>query len=645
VLVQLNGVSKSFGSQTVLRDVSFQINPSEKIGLIGANGAGKTTLLKIIGRVYDTDSGAVTRKSGLQIGTLDQIPDFHEGTSVLEEGLRSSDYLRAIEREMRELEHAIAGGATRDVLDRYSHLQHEFELKGGYSYRARTEAALLGVGFAKDALTRPSRDLSGGEKNRLALAKLLLSNAELLLLDEPTNHLDIRSIEWLEKFLRDTDKTIIVISHDRFFLDRVANRILEVADGRIQDYRGNYSAYLKERAERIARQGKEWQLQSEWIEKQEDYIRRNIAGQKTKQAQSRRKLLARVKPLEKPQSLSGKVKFRFLPVERSSRYVLTTRALCIGYEDMPLVRSIDFEVQRGERWAILGANGSGKTTLLRTLIGARSPIQGDLEWNEALDVGYYDQQLQDLNPQSSVLDEIRELDLTVTDGELRSYLAQFLFSGEDVFKKVGQLSGGEKSRLMLARIIYVTPQLLALDEPTNHLDIASREALETALAEYPGTILFVTHDRYLVQKIATHLIYIEKGRAHVFDRLSAFEEWLESDPLPATPALPLSEGEKGKPPGASILPLKEGESGDAAGGPQRRPATLSKNKRDQLQKEVAQLEEKIASIEGELAELELQFQNPATGTDWESTHRRYADLKVALDHLYEDLASRWELMS
>jgi ATP-binding cassette subfamily F protein 3 len=621
VLVQLNGVSKSFGSHNVLRDVSFQINPSAKIGLIGSNGAGKTTLLKIISRVLEPDEGAVTRKSGLQIGTLEQIPDFHEGTSVLEEGLRSSADLIAAEKEMRDLEHAISSNPQPDVLDRYSTLQHEFELKGGYSYKARTEAALLGVGFSKDALGWASRDLSGGEKNRLALAKLLLSNTELLLLDEPTNHLDIRAIEWLEKFLRETDKTLVVVSHDRFFLDRVVTRTIEVTDGRIHDYPGNYSAYLKERPVRLARQEKEWQLQKEWIEKQEDYIRRNIAGQKTKQAQSRRKLLARVKPIEKPKAFSARVKFRFLPVERSGRHIVTARDLGIGYEEKPLVRNIEFEVERGQRWAILGGNGSGKTTLLRTLTGARSPIEGELEWNEALDVGYYDQQLQDLNPKASALDEIREMDPAATDGELRSYLAQFLFTEEDVFKGVAQLSGGEKSRLMLAKIIYARPQLLALDEPTNHLDIAAREALEAALAEYPGTILFVTHDRYLVQKIATNLLYIESGQAYVFDRLSAFEEWLEKgqeavDPHPAVPA----------------------------GLSQRERLGMSKNKRDQLQKEIAQLEEKIAVLEGELAEMEMSFQNPATGTDWESTHQRYAQLKTILEGLYEDLASRWELM-
>jgi ATP-binding cassette, subfamily F, member 3 len=621
VLVQLNDVSKSFGSQDVLRDVSFQINPSDKIGLIGPNGAGKTTVLKIISGITEPDTGSVARKSGLQTGTLEQIPDFHEGTTVFEEGLRASDHLRQAEQNMRDLETVIARDPRPDVLDRYSQLQHEFELKGGYSYRARTEAALQGVGFSKSAMARSSNNLSGGEKNRLALAKLLLSNAELLLLDEPTNHLDIRSIEWLEHFLNDTDKTVVVVSHDRFFLDRVAKRIIEISRGRIEDYRGNYSDYLKTRAERLDRQQKEWQLQSEWIEKQEDYIRRNIAGQKTKQAQSRRKLLARVKPIDKPAVSSARVKFRFMTPDRSGRYILTTRNLSVGYSDVPLVRSIQFEVQRGERWGILGSNGSGKTTLLRTLIGARSPIDGELEWNEALDVGYYDQQLQDLDPKATVLDEIRALDSAATDGELRAYVAQFLFTEDDVYKLVQNLSGGEKSRLMLAKIIYLQPQLLALDEPTNHLDIPSREALEDALLQYPGTILFVTHDRYLVQKIASHLLYLESGLAHSFDRLSAFEEWL-------------AQGRR-----ESEAPRAE-RSDDAV----KAGAGLSKNKREQLQREIADLERSIADAESELAELELSFQNPALGTDWERTHKRYADLKVVLDELYVQLGQRWELL-
>jgi ATP-binding cassette subfamily F protein 3 len=621
VLVQLNDVSRFFGSQTVLRDVSFQINPTEKIGLIGANGAGKTTLLKIIAGTAEPDSGVVTRKSNLGIGTLEQIPDFHEGTTVLEEGLRAFAFLRRLEYEMSQLEHAISETHDKSALERYSQAQHEFELKGGYSYRARTEAALLGVGFSKDALSKASRALSGGEKNRLALAKLLLSTAELLLLDEPTNHLDIRSIEWLETFLRETDKTVIVVSHDRFFLDRVVNRILEVSGGHIADYKGNYSEYLEEREGRLARQQKEFELQKEWIAEQEDYIRRNIAGQKTKQAQSRRKLLARVKPLEQPKTSSARVKFRFLPMERTSRYILTTRNLAVGYGDTPLVKSIDFELQRGERWAILGSNGSGKTTLLRTLTGLLMPIEGEIDWTDSLDVGYYDQQLQDLNPEASVLDEIRDLDARATDGELRGYLAQFLFSSEDVFKSVANLSGGEKSRLMLAKIIYEHPQILALDEPTNHLDIASREALENALVEYPGTILFVTHDRYLVQKIASHLLYIEDGSPHVFDRLTAFEDWLAN-------------------PSKEVAPLSQSPQ-------MNRPKTapgMSKNRRDKLEREAAELEAEIANTEENLKALEESFQQPNEETNWEEVHRRYDDLKKNLDTLYLELNNRWEAL-
>ena len=614
MLVQLNGVSKIFGSQTVLRDATFQINPSEKVGLIGTNGSGKTTLLKMLSARAEPDQGTVSRKSGLQIGTLDQIPDFHESTTVLEQGLNAFESLILAEREMRQLEHEISDSHNEALLERYSSLQHEFELKGGYRFRAMTEAALQGVGFSREALSRPSNTLSGGEKNRLALAKLLLSEAELLLLDEPTNHLDIRSIEWLERFLRETPKTIVVVSHDRIFLDRVVGRILEIADTRLYDYRGNYTAYLRERADRLARQEKEWRQQQEWIAGQEDYIRRNIAGQKTKQAQSRRKMLARVQRIERPRGASEQVKFQFLPIERGSRNVLSTRDLTVGYQT-PLVRNLRLNVERGSRWAILGGNGAGKTTLLKTLTGTLSPISGELDWSEGTGLGYYDQQLADLNVKSTVIDEIRELDTTATDGELRSYLAQFLFSGDDVFKNVSSLSGGEKSRVALAKLIYESPTILALDEPTNHLDIPSREALEAALTDYPGTILFVTHDRYLAQKIATHLIYIEDGEAHLFDRLSAFEEWLDGGPE------------------------KKVEPAKAETKPAAAPSTagMSKNRREKLDKDIMQAETSIASLEAELATLEASFASPAPDFEWKSAHRRHAEIQATLDRLYDEL--------
>jgi len=625
VLVQLNDVSKAFGSREVLRNVSFQINPSEKIGLIGTNGSGKTTLLKMLSSRMEADEGSISRRTGLQVGTLDQIPDFEEETSVFEEGLRSFANLIGVEREMARLEHEISTTHAEDALERYSTLQHEFELKGGYKFRAMTEAALLGVGFAKPTLTRPSRLLSGGEKNRLALAKLLLSESDLLLLDEPTNHLDIRSIEWLERFLRETAKTVVVVSHDRIFLDRVVGRILEIANCRLYDYRGNYTAYVRERGERLARQEKEWSQQQEWIANQEDYIRRNIAGQKTKQAQSRRKMLARVQRIEKPKSTSSEVKFRFLPAERGSRFVVQARNLNVGY-GVSLVKNLRLEVERGSRWAILGGNGAGKTTLLKTLVGAIPPLSGEIDWSENVGLGYYDQQLSDLEKDSTVIDEIRSLDSTASDGELRSYLAQFLFGGEDVFNKVGNLSGGEKSRVALAKIIYQAPTILALDEPTNHLDIASREALETALMDYPGTILFVTHDRYLAQKLATHLLYIENQAAYLFDRLTAFEEWLERD---------------------SEKPSDGGSSVPAEATSASQPASvtaMSKNRREKLAGEISGTEEQIRALETELASIESSFSNPDPGRDWADLHRRHAEIQKSLDGLYLQLAQLSELL-
>ena len=571
----------------------------------------------------EPDEGTISRKTGLKIGTLDQIPDFHEDTTVLDEGLRSFEELIAVEREMERLEHEISRSHGQDLLERYSSLQHEFDLKGGYKFRAMTEAALLGVGFDKASLTRQSKVLSGGEKNRLALAKLLLSQSELLLLDEPTNHLDIRSIEWLERFLRETPKTVVVVSHDRIFLDRVVSRILEIAGDQLYDYRGNYSAYIRERNERLARQEKEWRQQQEWIASQEDYIRRNIAGQKTKQAQSRRKMLARVQRIQKPQSSSPQAKFRFLPAERGNRFVVQARDLSVGYS-RPLLQHLRLDVERGSRWAIMGGNGAGKTTLLKTLVGTLTPLSGEIDWSENAGLGYYDQQLSNLGKDSTVIDEIRALDNTATDGELRSYLAQFLFSGEDVFNKISNLSGGEKSKVALAKIIYQAPTILALDEPTNHLDIASREALETALVDYPGTILFVTHDRYLAQKLATHLLYIEDQTAHVFDRLTAFEAWLQR--AADEPVLPTAQAR----PGA----VSAGTS----------PSPMSKNRREKLAGEITATEERIRALEAELISVEASFTNPNAGTNWAELHRQHADIQKSLESLYLQLAKLSELL-
>ena len=621
MLVRFHAVSKSFGSLDVLRNVSFEIHAGNKIGLIGPNGAGKTTLFRLIETPDNADSGTIARGNGIRIERLDQIPDFGNPT-VLEESLGSFDDLRVIEQRLQEMESTISHHPEPALLDRYSELQQEFEFRGGYSYEARAQAALFGVGFARDQLSKPAGSLSGGEKNRLALAKLLLADADLFLLDEPTNHLDIRSIEWLERYLKETEKALFIVSHDRFFLDRIVTDILDLDRGQLIRYSGNYSAYVQQRQKRLEHEQKAWQRQREWIDRTEDYIRRNIAGQKTKQAQSRRKALDRVERIEKPMGDGHQVRFRFTPSTRTGRYVIRARNLKVGYVDNPVIENLSIDVERGERWALVGPNGSGKTTLLRSLIGHLAPLEGELDWDECLEVGYYDQELEDLDPSATVLEEIRDLDSEPTDGELRSFLAQFLFRGDDVFKQVRQLSGGERSKLTLAKIIHAAPSLLALDEPTNHLDAASRESLEPALATYPGTMLFITHDRRLVEKIATHILYIAGNKeVQAFDRFDAFEYWLRTD-IGDSPAArrPVDK------------PRKASRSG------------LSKNKRERLEKEVHRLETCIQESEQEIREIESWFQAPPPDMEWDTTNRRYMDLKEQVEELYHELTNHLELM-
>ena len=626
MLARFHDVSKSYGSFDVLRSVSFEIHPGNKVGLIGANGSGKTTLLGLIQTPDNTDSGTVTTGSGVRIGRLDQLPDFGTGT-VLDEALSSFADLRKGEHQLQEMEAAMAADSDPELLSRYSKIQEDFEFRGGYSYRARTEGALFGVGFTRNQFDQPANLLSGGEQNRLALARLLLGETDLLLLDEPTNHLDIRSIEWLERYLRETDKSLLIVSHDRFFLDRIVGRVLELDNGQLYSYTGNYSAYVRQRNLRLELQEKEWKRQQEWIKKTQDYIQRNIAGQKTKQAQSRRRALARIQTVTKPPSPGNRVRFRFMSSTKTGRYLLRTRALGIGYPTRGVIENVTIDVEKGQRWALVGPNGSGKTTLLRSLIGRLAPLSGELNWDDRLEVGYYDQQLEELDPGASVLGEIRSLDSQPSDGELRAFLAQFLFRGEDVFKEVATLSGGEQSKLALAKIIYASPPLLALDEPTNHLDIASCEALEPALGAYPGTILFITHDRRLVERIATHILYLGDQRVRLFDRFQAFEEWLEEDVAASSSKTVQSQG---RPKDQNL----------------KNPPTpqLSKNRREQLEKEVQRLETKISESESEIHEMESLFQQSPKDLEWDSANRRYAELKVQVEGLYQELAHKAALL-
>ncbi|MDX2039740.1 MAG: ABC-F family ATP-binding cassette domain-containing protein [Acidobacteriota bacterium] len=520
MLFRLSEVTKSYGAQEVLRGVTFQINPGEHVALVGRNGAGKTTIFRLITGAESPDKGEFDSMRGLRFGVLAQHVDFSGAENVLDAALSVFENLRSLETKMRELEHAMtetSGDELDRVMHEYSDAQHTYELEGGFSYHARAEAVLLGLGFGKDEFLKRAENLSGGEKNRLGLARLLLLEPDILLLDEPTNHLDVDAVEWLEDFLSSYKSAYLIISHDRFFLDHTVNRVLDLEFGKVESYKGNYSQYVVEKEERREMQQRAYEQQREMIERTEEFIRRNLAGQKTKQAKSRRTLLQRIERLENVSDLDT-ASFKLKPTVRTGDQVLILDKLAVGFPSKTLAANLNLTLRRGERLGIIGGNGTGKTTLLRTILDEQRPIDGEFRWGTGVNVGYYDQRLLTVDERNTVIEELRTIaSSAITDGELRGFLGRFLFSGDDVFKSVAALSGGEKGRLALAKLIYSRVNVLVLDEPTNHLDIASCEALEDALNEFDGTIVTVSHDRYFLDRIATQILAFTDKGAEYFD--------------------------------------------------------------------------------------------------------------------------------
>ncbi|HTH38626.1 MAG TPA: ABC-F family ATP-binding cassette domain-containing protein, partial [Pyrinomonadaceae bacterium] len=492
MLFRLSDVKKSFGGNEILKGVSFQVNPGEKVGLVGRNGAGKTTVFRLVTGEEGVDSGDVISMKGLRLGLLGQHVDFAPGETVHTAALSAFQEIHDIEAEMRSLEKQMETDHSAEVLDRYSDLQVRFEHADGFTYTARAESILLGLGFAKDSWSADATTLSGGQKNRLGMARLLLSSADVLLLDEPTNHLDVEAVEWLEDFLKEIDKAYVIISHDRYFLDRTTNRIIEIERGLAVTYKGNYSDFLEERELRREQQQREYENQRSLINKTEEFIRRNLEGQKTKQAKSRRNMLQRMERIEAVSSEKSGGSFGLKKVERTGNNVLTTEDLAIGYPKRTLATGLNLSLHRGEALGIIGANGTGKTTFLKTVLGQLRELDGKLMWGTKTNIGYYAQNLEDLWPGNEVIQELRRVAPLADNGTLRGFLAKFLFFGDDVFKPVSALSGGEKGRLSLAKLIYSEKNVLVLDEPTNHLDIPSRESLENALDEYTGTVIVVS---------------------------------------------------------------------------------------------------------------------------------------------------------
>lgn len=601
MLFRLSDIYKSYSGHEILRGVSFQVNPNEKIGLVGRNGAGKTTVFRLITGEETADSGDVIKINGLKIGLLQQHVDFSENETVHTAALSAFKRIHDIEAEMRRLERQMETDASEEVLEKYAELQIEFEHEDGFSYAARAEAILLGLGFPKKTWTLETKNLSGGQKNRLGMARLLLANADVLLLDEPTNHLDVQAVEWLENFLQSYDKTYVIISHDRYFLDRTSTKIIEIENGKAVSYKGNYSEFLVEREERREIQRREFENQQSYIKNTEAFVRKNLEGQKTKQAKSRRTLLQRLERVEAVVTDKPQGNFNLKKVERAGQNVLTVEELAIGYDEKILAKDIEFTLNRGEALGVIGGNGTGKTTFLKTVLGNIREISGKIIWGAKTDIGYYSQNLEDLEPRNEVIQELRRVAPLAENGALRSFLARFLFSGEDVFKSVKDLSGGEKGRLALAKLIYSNKNVLVLDEPTNHLDIPSREALEDALDAYQGTIIAVSHDRFFLDKISTQIFsFEENGKIEVYDgNYSEFHDW----------KLRRVEDEKGSKLEISVqqqITAENQETNDQTS----KTESLSKNQRQRIENRIIEIEKKILHLEETLANLSFQMSLP-----------------------------------
>lgn len=643
MLFRLSDVHKSYGAKTILRGASLQINPAEHIGLVGRNGAGKTTLFRLISLEETPDQGDVVRARGLRLGLLEQHVHFEPGTTVHEAALAAFGHLQQIEHEMHELEHRMekAGEDLEQVLERYSDLQHQFEREGGFEYAAKAEAILQGLGFDRSMWQQETEKLSGGQKNRLGLTRLLLAEPDVLLLDEPTNHLDTNGVEWLEEFLQTYSSAYIVISHDRYFLDRTCQRIIEVEAGRTASYTGNYSAFLIEREARREAQQRAFENQQQLISKTEEFIRRNLAGQKTKQAKSRRKMLEKLERVDAVRADQSSGDFRLQEVQRAGTQVLIVREASVGYPGKVLAQDITFTLRRGECLGIIGPNGSGKTTFVRTLLSKLPALEGEISWGSNVSAGYYAQQLDDLDDRNEIIMELRRVaPSTVTAGELRSFLAKFLFTGDDVYKHVRDLSGGEKGRLALAKLIYSRVNVLVLDEPTNHLDIPSREALEEALDAYSGTIITISHDRYFLDRVATQILALDGagGAEHYDGDYTEYHDWKAAQQMSKQGA----KNERAKNDGAAEQTVKSDGRNIASSAPRQAKEGEKKNgKKRNGARDPLVIEAEVADAEKRLAGLSEQMAQPEVARAPERLAALNKDYRQADEHL-RLLYEEWE---
>jgi ATP-binding cassette subfamily F protein 3 len=635
MILSCQEITKSFGTNVILKDVSFHIEEREKAALVGANGTGKSTLLKIISGEMSCDSGTTVVSRDKTLGYLAQHQDM-DGDSTIYDILlevkrpvmEMEERLRRMEREMNQY----TGDKLQQLMDSYHRLSSRFDMENGYAYKSEVTGVLKGLGFEEDEFSKEIKTLSGGQKTRVALGRLLLMKPDILLLDEPTNHLDISSIQWLETFLLHYQGAVLIVSHDRYFLDRIVTKVFDLDHGALTAYNGNYSDYAKKRAQIRENKIKAWLNQQQEIRHQKEVIEKLKSFNREKsirRAESREKMLEKMEVLEKPQEYNEEMRLILEPDIQSGSDVLTVEDLAKSWDGTPLFSHLSFSVKRGERVAVIGANGTGKTTILKILNGLTPPDNGTVHLGSNVHIGYYDQEHNVLDMEKTVFDEISDAFPSLTGTRIRNVLAAFLFTGDDVFQQIKTLSGGERGRVSLAKLMLSNANFLILDEPTNHLDIVSKEILEQALNQYTGTVLYVSHDRYFINQTATRIL--ELVNESLVNYIGNYDYYLEKkDELTARYTTSPQEQSETKAPTETKLSWQQKKEEQA----------LRRKKENQLKK----LEEEISGLEERISEIDELLSRPDIATD----AARCAELAAEQANLQTDLDDRleqWEIMA
>lgn len=632
ITLALNNISKSYGVDTIIKDITFSLNEYEKVGLVGINGAGKSTLFKIIAGELSPDTGNVFLSKDTGIGYLEQNISIRSDNTLYEEVLDVFHDVMLLERELRTLEQKIARNSENSTLldslmKQYSQKSEEFSLMNGYSYNSEAKGILIGLGFSEEEMNKKVNTLSGGEMTRLMLSKLLLKKPNLLLLDEPTNHLDMNSVQWLEVYLKLYKGNVIVISHDRYFLDQLIGRTLEIRDKTLFDYRGNYSYYLekKDLDEEVAL--KNYKDNQAELKRQRDIIRQLRAFGREKQikrARSREKLLAKMERIDKPRSMEQQARISFSPSVQSGYEVMHARGLQKSYGNRHLFSNVCIDIYRGEKVALIGPNGSGKTTLFQILLGGETFDSGEVDYGTNVQIAYFDQTRSDLDERNTVIEEVWQSYPHLKETELRNMLAAFLFMGDDVFKLISSLSGGEKSRISLLKLMLSSSNFLFLDEPTNHLDIQSKEILEDALTAYEGTLFFISHDRYFLNKVADRILVLtENGLEEYLGNYDYYQEKL-AEQKEAMDILQTREV-------INKTQVKQQKKKDKE---KEKELRSIKKKVSNLEESIANLEERLAFLDGELCREEI-YSSPTESM-------RVQKEKEDVSSLLEETMSSWE---